>query len=159
MALPVRVSIAVLFAGLVAVWGCDAQRRTAVAETTSWPPRTADDFVRAYRMAHARNDVQLALDLVCMDGVRDRVNTRSVFAEAFRDAFRQPLGDVRTEPRAVDQLTRYEHDGTTYRTNLEVIGNLVVESSSDRDSMPPSISFPIGRKDGVLFIVASVPVP
>ncbi len=156
MVLPARVSIAVLLACLV-VSGCDAQRRTAVAETTSWPPRTSDDLILAYRTAHARGDVQLALDLVCMDGVRDRVGTRSIYVEEFRDAFRQPLRDVRIAPPSPGQLTQYERGGTIYRTNLEVIGNLVVEDASDRTA--PSVSFPIGRKDGVLYIATSVPIP
>ena len=72
--------------------------------------------------------------------------------------FPRKISTVQVVPREANQLTEYTREDRTNRTNLEVVGNLVVRFEPPQADGVTATTYPLGARDGKLFIRMAVPV-
>ncbi len=127
------------------------------AGTVSAQSPAEQELIRAYRAAHEAKDIGRAMILVYWAGVPDDI--RASFQRNFQQDFARKISTVQVVPREANQLTEYTRQGRTYRTNLEVVGNLVVRFEPPQADGVTSTTYPLGTRDGKLFITTAVVVP
>jgi hypothetical protein len=113
-------------------------------------------LISAYRAAHEAKDVVRAMTLVYWAGVPDDI--RASFRRNFQSDFARKINTVQVIPREANQLTEYTRGGRTYRTNLEVVGNLVVRFEAPQADGVTATTYPLGARDGKLFITTAVAI-
>jgi hypothetical protein len=128
-----------------------------VTGTVSAESPAEQQLIRAYRAAHEAKDVERAMALVYWAGVADDI--RASFRRNFQSDFVRKISAVQVVPREANQLTEYTREGRTYRTNLPVVGNLVVRFEPPQADGVTATTYPLGARDGKLFITTAVAVP
>jgi hypothetical protein len=118
-------------------------------------------FLEKVQSALDAKDGSALLGLVFFDGVEPQVKemiTKQITDVAEKSVTSAAL--VETEP---SQLFEYTIQGQVYRTNLKPLKMLRLEYDetiplSSGTLSKPSISLPVGEKDGVLMITTAAPV-
>lgn len=128
-----------------------------VSGTVSAESPAEQQLIRAYRAAHEAKDVERAMALVYWAGVADDI--RASFRRNFQRDFLRKISMVQVVPREANQLTEYTREGRTYRTNLRVVGNLVVRFEPPQGDGLTTTTYPLGAHDGKLFITTAVAAP
>ncbi len=109
-------------------------------------------FLTAAKQAFEKKDVEALMALVCWDRVPDK------FKESRKKQYTRDFGDATGDIALTDPDPNYpdhdwkDKDGVSYRVNLPVIKQLKIKTKIG------SAIYPVGEKDGKLYLLAPAPV-
>ena len=128
-----------------------------VLRSNAASPESEAQFIANAKAAFDTKDSGQLLKLMCWDGVapeeKNKINLpMSVLVK-------RPVKQIELVAPPDPQKLEYTRDGVTYRPNLVVIKLLMVTFKSDKTAdVSTPITFPVGEKDGKLFIATAAPV-
>ncbi len=132
--------------------------RAQAASDTSHTPRTADQLIQRFRVAHQKHCVPEISRLIYWGGAANglRLSTERHIA----DDFPMAIARVTIEPLAAGEMLQYTKDGVTYRPTLRPIGRMKVEFLRGRDASGgvTATSYLMGVKDGAYYLLSAEPV-
>jgi hypothetical protein len=118
-------------------------------------PEAEAHFVADVKAAFDTKDSSKLLSLVCWDGVTPEWKT--MLTPQFSGMVQQKVSGVELVAPDPKQTTEFTRNGTTYRLNLAVIKQLKITIVT-KPGDSTSAAFPVGEKDGKLFIATTAPV-
>ena len=129
--------------------------------TKQLPAREASEskFIAAFSQAHAHRDFEALSKLVCWDGVPPEMKKLS--EDSFKGLMDIPMVSIKitTEhPKGRPETLTYVRNGITYKFNLPVIAELVVENSPLPKEKFSGDYYPLEVKDGRYCIAQMAPI-
>jgi hypothetical protein len=109
-------------------------------------------FLAAAEQAFEKKDVEALLALVCWDRVPDK------FKESRKKQFTRDVSDATDDIALTDPDPNYpdhewkDKDGVSYRANLPIVKQLKIKTRIG------NAIYPVGEKDGKLYLLAPAPV-
>ena len=109
-------------------------------------------FLTAAKQAFEKKDVEALMALVCWDRVPDK------FKESRKKQYTRDFGDASGDIALTDPDPNYpdhewkDKDGILYRANLPVVKQLKIKTKIG------NAIYPVGEKDGKLYLLAPAPV-
>ena len=129
--------------------GCTAKQSTPLA-------KSGPDFIAAFRQAYQGRDIEALSKLVCWDRVPSEI--RKLSEDSFRAAFDDKIMNIRfTTEHPQGRPEVYVRDGITYRFNVPVVAEMVVENPPATKEAFSGTYYPLGVKDGRYCIAQMAP--
>jgi hypothetical protein len=114
-------------------------------------------FIAAFRQAHDSRDIEVLSKLVCWDRVPSEM--RKLSEDSFRAAFDDKIVDIRlTTEHPQGRPNVYVKNGITYRFNLPLVAEMIVENPPLSKEAFSGTYYPLGVKDGRYCIAQMAPV-
>ena len=118
---------------------------------------SASDFVGAFRQAHDRDDFEALSRLVCWDRVPPEMKKLS--EDSLKAFFDDKVVDIKfTTEHPEGRPDTYVRNGVTYRFNLPVVAEVVVQNPSLAKEAFSGSYYPLAVKDGRYCIAQMAPV-
>ncbi len=115
------------------------------------------EFIAAFREAHDHHDIEAVSKLFCWDRVTTDV--RKVTEDFLKTGFDDKIVDIKlTTEHPIQRIDVYVRDGVTYRFNLPLVAELVVENPPLPKEAFSGTYYPLGVKDGSYCIAQMAPV-
>jgi hypothetical protein len=131
--------------------GCMTKQSTPSAKASG------SEFIGVFRQAHDRHDIEALTKLVCWDRVPPEMRKSS--EDSLAAFFDDKIVDVKlTMEHPEGQPNVYVRNGVTYRFNLPVVAELVVENPPLSKGSFSGTYYPLAVKDGRYCIAQMAPV-
>jgi hypothetical protein len=129
--------------------GCIGKQSTPLA-------KSEPDFIAAFRQAHEGRDLEALSKLVCWDRVP--LEIRKLSEDSFRATFDDKIMNIRvTTEHPQGRPEAYVRNGITYRFNVPVVAEMVVENPPPTKVAFGGTYYPLGVKDGRYCIAQMAP--
>jgi hypothetical protein len=130
--------------------GCTSKQSTSTNALGS-------EFMAAFRQAHDHRDLEAMSKLFCWDRVTPEI--RKITEDYLRGAFDDKIVDIKlTTEHPQGRPDVYVRNGITYRFNLPVVAELVVQNPPLPKEASSGTYYPLGTKDGRYLIAQMAPV-
>jgi hypothetical protein len=114
------------------------------------------DFIAAFRQAHDRRDLEAMSKLFCGDRVTPEVKTLT--EDHLKSAFDEKITAIRlTTEHPKGRTDVFVRNGTTYKFNLPVVAELVVENPPQSKESFSTSDYPLALKEGRYCIAQMAP--
>jgi hypothetical protein len=148
--------VATIVLTLTLLLGCGPVEAEGTREASAQDARSV--FLDAFQDAYSRQDIEAAVALVHLDGVRNRPRSAIRYQEKFAELFALKIVSLSIGPPDEALNRGYLRGGTRYRANLDIVATLVVEFDPDVTRGLASSTFPLGRVGTELRIATAAPL-
>jgi hypothetical protein len=126
-------------------------------QSTSSTNALGSEFTAAFRQAHDHRDLEAMSKLFCWDRVTPEI--RKSTEDYLRGAFDDKIVDIKlTTEHPQGRPDVYVRNGITYRFNLPVVAELVVQNPPLPKEAFSGTYYPLGTRDGRYLIAQMAPV-
>jgi hypothetical protein len=130
--------------------GCTTRQSTPSAKPLE------SEFIAAFRHAHDHRDLEAISKLFCGDRVTPEV--RNVTEDHLKTDFDEKIVDIRlTTEHPKGRTDVFVRNGITYKSNLPVIADLIVENPPQSKESSSTSDYPLAVKEGHYCIAQMAP--